>query len=180
MRDSKPQTTQRLAPPPGIRRRAFLGTATWTWALVAGLTLGVAWGPGRVARGDDPLRQPVLNSIDLARKLLLRKQEPDGAWRGERVGQQVGVTSLVLLALLNTGMTAQDAAIQRGLDWLRSNQSDLTYEVSLKIQAFAAAKDGKTDVARVATLVGVSERTAYRDLEEGRRALAQRLRGQHG
>ena len=157
MRDSKPQTTQRLAPPPGIRRRAFLGTATWTWALVAGLTLGVAWGPGRVARGDDPLRQPVLNSIDLARKLLLRKQEPDGAWRGERVGQQVGVTSLVLLALLNTGMTAQDAAIQRGLDWLRSNQSDLTYEVSLKIQAFAAAKDGKTDVARVATLVRVLE-----------------------
>jgi RNA polymerase sigma factor (sigma-70 family) len=35
-------------------------------------------------------------------------------------------------------------------------------------------------LARVATLVGVSERTAYRDLEEGRRALAQRLRGQHG
>ncbi len=35
-------------------------------------------------------------------------------------------------------------------------------------------------LSRVAALVGVSERTAYRDLEEGRQALAKSLRGQHG
>ena len=153
MRDTKLQIAPPLAPRHAIRRR----TPWWTSALIAMLALGMAWGPGRTARADDPLRQPVLNSIDLAKKLLLRKQEADGAWRGERVGQQVGVTSLVLLALLNTGMTAQDAPVQRGLEWLRANHSELTYEVSLKIQAFAAAKDGKTDVARVATLVRVLE-----------------------
>jgi len=35
-------------------------------------------------------------------------------------------------------------------------------------------------LARVAALVGVSERTAFRDLEEGRRALARKLREVHG
>ena len=35
-------------------------------------------------------------------------------------------------------------------------------------------------LARVAALVGVSERTAYRDLDEGRRALARKLRSLHG
>jgi RNA polymerase sigma factor (sigma-70 family) len=35
-------------------------------------------------------------------------------------------------------------------------------------------------LSRVAALVGVSERTAYRDLEEGRQALAKSLRSQHG
>lgn len=35
-------------------------------------------------------------------------------------------------------------------------------------------------LARVADLVGVSERTAYRDLEDGRRALARKLRELHG
>lgn len=35
-------------------------------------------------------------------------------------------------------------------------------------------------LAKVASMVGVSERTAYRDLEEGRKALARKLREAHG
>ena len=63
------------------------------------------------------------------------------------------VFSLVRLGMLD------DPRVQRGLDWLRSNDSDLTYEVSLKIQALAAAKDGKTDIGRVASLVRILETT---------------------
>jgi hypothetical protein len=65
----------------------------------------------------------------------------------------VGVTSLVLLALLSTGMTAKDQEIQRGLAWLRQQNPDQTYEISLAIQVFAAAKDGRGDLARVVGLV---------------------------
>ncbi|MCY2966124.1 MAG: DUF4159 domain-containing protein, partial [Planctomycetota bacterium] len=112
---------------------------------------------GGAARAQDPLAQPVLNAIDLAKRFLLRQQQADGSFKGERVQHHVGVTSLALMALINTGMTAQDPEIQRGLEWLRAHNSGLTYEVSLKIQAMAAAKDGRTDVGRVAGLVRLLE-----------------------
>ncbi|RPI87429.1 MAG: DUF4159 domain-containing protein, partial [Planctomycetaceae bacterium] len=114
-------------------------------------------GTGTRVRGEDPLRQPVLNAIEIAKRFLLRQQRPDGSWASERGNYAVGIHSLVLLALLNTGMTAQDQQIQKGLEWLRANDSETTYEISLKIQALAAAKDSRTDVARVVALVNKLE-----------------------
>src|SRR5579872_1554554 len=110
---------------------------------------------GGVAVADVSARQ-VLDSIEKAKRVLLAQQQPDGSWKtGGGWGEQfpVGVSSLALLALLNTGMTVADPEIQRGLTWLRKQpQPTSTYEISLLIQALAAAKDGRRDFAKVAAL----------------------------
>ena len=61
---------------------------------------------------------------------------------------EVGISSLAILALLNTGMTPADPPIERGLTWLRKQSPSMTYEISLMIQALAAAKD-KGDKSKV-------------------------------
>src|SRR5262245_51070905 len=98
----------------------------------------------------------VVDSIDKAKRVLLKAQQADGSWKTGGGNDQyvVGVTSLALLALINTGMTVADPEIQRGLTWLRRQEPTMTYEISLMIQALAAAKDGnRADLAKVALLV---------------------------
>src|SRR5436190_14312341 len=96
-----------------------------------------ACGSGGVARGEISARQ-VLDSIEKAKRVLLASQQADGSWKsggGWAESHPIGVSSLALLALLNTGMTVSDAEIQRGLTWLRKQQPTNTYEISLMIQA---------------------------------------------
>ena len=108
----------------------------------------------------------VSDSIDKAKRFLLNAQDPDGSWSSGGgldgtyggVPYSIGVSSLVMLALFNTGMTLADPEIRRGLNWLRKQSPDHTYDISLMIQALAAAKDGVRDLPRVIALV--------RDLEE--------------
>ena len=99
--------------------------------------------------------ETVLRSIDRARKFLLGIQNPDGKWTS-RVRRQnnAGVTSLVLLALLNSGMTLEDEPVQRALEFLRGPDAEPseTYGVALKISALATAKDGRRDRGRIQTL----------------------------
>jgi hypothetical protein len=126
------------------------------YVLLSGALL---WHQPRVATAEVSARQ-VLDSIEKAKRMLLKSQQPDGSWSGGGAGDThtVGVSSLALLALLNTGMVASDPEIQRGLGWLRRQQPTTTYEISLMIQALAAAKDGRRDLPIVAVLV--------KDLEE--------------
>jgi beta-lactamase regulating signal transducer with metallopeptidase domain len=107
-----------------------------------------------------PSAQELLGAIDKAKRELLKLQQPDGSWSGGGSGDThtVGVSSLALLALFNTGMSADDPAVQRGLVWLRRQEPTTTYEISLMIQALAAANDGRRDLPTVARLV--------RDLEQ--------------
>lgn len=109
--------------------------------------------PTRVC-GDD-LAKSVIDAIEKGKRVLIRSQRPDGSFPGaENNSFPVGVTSLSLLALLNTGMTAADPEISRGLDWLRKQDPGMTYEVSLMIMALAAAKDGnRKDHVRILNLV---------------------------
>ena len=95
----------------------------------------------------------VTKSIERARKFLISQQQPDGSWLAETTPYQVGVSSLVLLALLNSGMTVEDRAIAKALKHLRSiEHPTATYEVSLMIMALTAAKDGGRDKFRINTL----------------------------
>ena len=119
--------------------------------------------PRSGAVADVSARQ-VRDSIEKAKRVLLAAQtsggKADGSWTsggGFSTTHPVGVSSLALLALLNTGMTVADVEIQRGLTWLRQQQPTNTYEISLMIQALAAARDGKRDIAKVATLVNELE-----------------------
>ncbi len=106
----------------------------------------------------------VVDSIDRAKRVLLKAQQGDGSWKtgGGNDQYPVGVTSLALLALLNTGMTAADPEVTRGLNWLRRQEPAYTYEISLMIQALAAAKDGRRDIAKVLALVHDLEETQIR------------------
>ena len=90
---------------------------------------------------EEPLRkQDVDRSIELARKALLEGRKPDGTWGSSQYPR--GVTSLVALALMNSGMKASDPALRKALDYLRDTEEpSLTYEVSLMIMALAMAKD---------------------------------------
>ena len=62
----------------------------------------------------------------------------------------INPASLVLLALINSGMTPQEVPVKRGLQFLRALKMDEpkehpeTYQVALVIMALSAAKDGAT------------------------------------
>jgi hypothetical protein len=101
----------------------------------------------------------VVDSIEKAKQALLAQQQPNGSWKtsGGADLHEIGDSILALLALLNTGMTAADPKIERGLNWLRGQSPSLVYEISLMIQALAAAKDGKRDLTKIAELAAMLE-----------------------
>ena len=110
------------------------------------------------ANGQDLSAEEVLAAIDAGKEYLIRQQKADGSWSNSY--GQVGTSSLAVLALINSGMSPDEAPVQRGLEFLRSvRDTDLrtqnpkeTYETSLLIMALAAAKDGRRDRARLLTL----------------------------
>jgi hypothetical protein len=108
---------------------------------------------GRNLVADELAAQDVTRAIDKARTFLLGAQQADGSWSGAAPQHNVGASSLALLALLNTGMTVADPPVQRGFDWLRRQKPGMTYDISLMIQALAAARDGDADRPRVTDLV---------------------------
>ncbi|MDA0588530.1 MAG: DUF4159 domain-containing protein [Planctomycetota bacterium] len=110
--------------------------------ILAGVLL--ASGPLELcAQGDSLSVEKVVGSIDMGKAALLQSQGADGSWdAGE--GHTIGVTSLATLALLNSGMTADDPQIKKALNYLREVRvPSLTYEVSLMLMTFAVAKDPK-------------------------------------
>jgi hypothetical protein len=110
---------------------------------------------------DDVTARQVSDSIDKAKRQLLSVQDPDGSWSSGGgldgtyggVPYAIGVSSLVMLALFNSGMTVADPEIQRGINWLRKQNPTHTYDIALMIQSLAAAKDGVRDLPRVVALV---------------------------
>jgi len=93
-------------------------------------------------------KEKVSLSIMKAQRYLKSQQKNDGSW--DDGGQyKVGVTSLVVMALLNSQMPVTDPAIQRGLAFLRSIPPERwevatereTYELSLLLMALVAADD---------------------------------------
>lgn len=97
----------------------------------------------------------VLQAIEAGKRHLLDAQKPDGSWT-TGTGHRTGVTCLAVLAMLNSGATANDPPIRKALDHLRrlpANEPDETYEVSLLLMALVAAKaEGRGDQPRIAQL----------------------------
>lgn len=102
----------------------------------------------------------VLESIDRGKRYLQRVQQGNGAWgMATGGGRRIGVTSLAVMALINTGEPLESPMVQGGLKFLRQVElPDDTYETSLMIQALAMAKDGKRDSGRILKLVQRLER----------------------
>ena len=106
----------------------------------------------------------VKEAIDRGRKFLVSQQAAGGYWDAGQDGFRLGVSSMVVMALINSGMSPQDVPVKRGLEYLRKPQDDLalahhdTYQISLQIMALVAAKEGAVDAVRIAQLAQRLER----------------------
>ncbi|MBW3538836.1 MAG: DUF4159 domain-containing protein [Planctomycetes bacterium] len=125
-------------------------------AIAAALALVAGFSPPPIAAqeaGAGVTAERVTRAIERARKFLVSRQHNDGSWSAGVGHYGVGVTSLALLALVNSGMTAEDPPVQKCLEYLRSiEEPTKTYEVALMIMALTDAKDGLRDQARVLSL----------------------------
>ena len=116
-------------------------------AIVLILTMGTGTASRLQAQdADDARREKVLSAIKRAQEALKGRQNGDGSWNSGNLGRQyeVGVTGLVTLALLNSGLPADDPNVARGLAWLKrpGNDPERTYDIAMSIMALAAANDG--------------------------------------
>src|SRR5438309_11284530 len=82
----------------------------------------------------------VNKAIDKAKAALLRMEAGNGHWEGQgatgaalsyMAEQNGGTTALATLALLNSGVPADDKVIQRALEYLRALPLKRTYVVGL-------------------------------------------------
>jgi hypothetical protein len=106
---------------------------------VAALLAGVLAAAGSAAAAPGPLGPTdIQRSIDKARDYLLKQQKPDGTWEAMRSSSKsVGATALVMLALANSGLPATEPPMQRALTWIRTQEPDETYSVSLQTMILA-------------------------------------------
>ena len=127
---------------------------------LAALLAAAALLPPSAARGQDVSGVEVRRAIERGVTALEKQQNADGSWSFRN--HAAGATALCTLALLNCGKTVGDPSVAAGLEWLRDEPVDEiarnTYETGLTIMAFAAAKDGRRDQARMLQLVQRLER----------------------
>ena len=123
----------------------------------------VAGGHGRPARlggTGDLSPERMQRAIDKARDWLVREQENDGTWECAMRTQdtRVGATALVMLALANAGVAADDPPLRKSLDWLRRQEPEETYSVSLQTLVLAMLSPA-ADRAIIQRNVGWLEQT---------------------
>ena len=109
------------------------------------------------AKGKEATPEEVRASIKKARTWLIEQQKDDGSFAA-RGNHRVGVTCLVMLALINSGSTAESDEIKRGLSkFLRRLKvtPKQTYDISLMAMVLAATG---TDKLKLKELVELLER----------------------
>ena len=115
--------------------------------------------PVRSAADDADLRRDVPRAIKQAQLALFATQAPSGQFApGEMPGHADGVHSLVLLALLSSGVPPEENHCARGLAWLRDREVQRdTYDLGLSIMALAAGGDKKRDFGKISAMVRALE-----------------------
>ncbi|MEI6238859.1 MAG: DUF4159 domain-containing protein [Planctomycetia bacterium] len=95
--------------------------------------------PARAAEEGPLSPERIQRAIEKARDWLVREQEADGSWECAMRTQEtrVGATALVMLALANAGVGAEEPALRKSLDWLRRQEPEETYSVSLQTMVLA-------------------------------------------
>ena len=134
---------------PPNRLRAPLAAAVAAASLFA-----PAAAPAQAVTGTE-----VKRAIDRGVDALEKQQNADGSWSFQ--SHSAGATALCTLALLNAGEAADAPAVAAGLAFLRNlrvAEISETYDAALVIMAFAAAKDGRRDQARMLKLTRRLER----------------------
>lgn len=87
--------------------------------------------------------QRVQKAIDHAVRFLLSNQLPDGGWKEFDNAYPHGVSSLVVLSLLNSGLPPNHPDVARGLQYLSGRELKKTYTVSLQTMALCAANPNR-------------------------------------
>lgn len=106
---------------------------------VAALVLLVA----RPVTAADLSDEQVRNAIRRGMTFLKSQQRADGSWTDHQI-YTGGVTSLVTLALLNSGEQVDSPVIQKALDHLRSlDQPKMVYSAALQTMALCAGEPKK-------------------------------------
>lgn len=82
--------------------------------------------------------QQVREAIDSGIKYLKRTQQANGSWPDYQ-NHEGGVTGLCTLALLNSGLTAEDETVRKALQWLRAQKFRGVYARSVQTMALAVA-----------------------------------------
>jgi hypothetical protein len=133
--------------------------STWRARLIIGITLIAMSGRTWAADLSGPA---VKEAIERGRRFLVSQQAAKGYWDVDKPGFRVGITSLAVMALINSGMSPQDVPVKRGLAYLRDDEETAvkqyeTYQISLQIMALAAAKEPGIDARRVSRLADLLE-----------------------
>jgi len=104
--------------------------------------------PAAFSAEDELQPEQINNAIEQAKKWLIRQQSPNGTWKSAMRTDEtvVGATALVVLALANAGVDADEPAMKKALRWLREQTPTDTYSVSLQTQALAMVSP-KQDLA---------------------------------
>ncbi|MDC0274001.1 MAG: DUF4159 domain-containing protein [Planctomycetaceae bacterium] len=110
-------------------------------------------------------RDQVARSLQAGVRYLKTQQQGDGHWGSEKDQFHIGITSLALMAMLNSQVPVTDVSVQKGLGYLRSlppaewpritGRSE-NYELSLMLMALAVA-DQDTDRNRIIRLASLIE-----------------------
>ena len=137
---------------------AVLGLASLTFS--GGRAVDAGDKPGaapakKLSQEEEALALKVNAAIDSGKKWLIDNQTSDGTWtkdlNGHKVGVHYGEQSLVLFALVKSGLTAKDECIKKGLKALDRMLKEVSgkslastgkiYEVSCAVLLYAALFD---------------------------------------
>ena len=114
---------------------------------------------------DIQLREKVVRALRDGTNFLKGQQAADGSWGNgaNELGQyRVGLTSLAVLALINSDVPLDSPEVQRGLSFLRNlspAEPKMVYEASLMVMALCAAEELDKDKFRIRRLTGLLEQT---------------------
>src|ERR1041384_4791668 len=87
------------------------------------------------ARADDLRPEEVRQAIKSGIAWLKRSQMHDGGWPYPDGQFRPGADALATLALLNAGVSPEDATVARALRRIAASDNQFTYNIALKIAA---------------------------------------------
>jgi hypothetical protein len=101
------------------------------------LSLWVAGVPAALAQTEEEVAAARARGV----KFLKAQQKSDGSWAF--AGHDVGITALCTIALIENGVPLNDAALQKGYEYVKKNSDSLTntYDLSLVIVLLARLGD---------------------------------------
>jgi prenyltransferase beta subunit len=138
--------------------------------LVPAIACCAVLSPDRARAERELTAARVKDAIRAAQQFLIRVQNPEGSYgfgAGPAGGHASGATSLAMLALLTSGVGPDDAAVARGLRFLRHSPDPqfayATYQLSLMLMTFSAAHQWDTDRIRMASIASQLEDFQMKD-----------------